>query len=60
MMARRFGKLRTETVSACVRQPEEIELLKEFKVRCREGGASVQGVLLCLVREWLHPYQGDR
>ena len=58
-MARRFGRLRTETVSANVRQEADIKLLKDFKARCAEGGNSVQSVLLCLVRDWLHPHQCD-
>ena len=58
-MARRFGRLKTESISACVRQEGEIELLKAFKRRCRDAGVSVQSVLLCLVRDWLDPHQGE-
>ena len=57
-MARRMGRLRTQTVSANVRQEEEIQLLKDFKARCAASGASVQSVILCLIRDWLHPHQG--
>ena len=39
-MARRMGRLRTQTVSANVRQEEEIQLLKDFKARCAASGAS--------------------
>ena len=52
-MTRRFGRLRTETVSANVRQEADIKLLKSFKARCAEGGHSVQSVLLHLVRQWM-------
>ena len=36
-MARRMGRLRTQTVSANVRQEEEIKLLKDFKARGNPG-----------------------
>ena len=57
-MARRFVYLRTESISANVRQEADIKLLQDFKARCAEGGNSVQSVLLYLVRDWLHPHQG--
>ena len=52
-MARRFGRLKTETISANVRQEADIKLLRDFKARCAEGGHSVQSVLLHLVRQWM-------
>ena len=57
-MARRMGRLRTQTVSANVRQETDIQLLKVFKARCAASGATVQSVILCHIREWLHPHQG--
>ena len=56
---RRFGRLKTESISANVRQREHIDLLRRFKARCKDAGVSVQSVLLCLVRDWLDPHQGE-
>ncbi|MDC0310451.1 hypothetical protein OAL66_01805 [bacterium] len=48
---------RKEAVSACVRQQDEISLLKDFKRRCHASGVSVQATLLSLVRAWMYPHE---
>ena len=48
---------RQEVISAAVRQKAEINLLKDFKQRCKASGISVQATLLGLVRAWMYPHE---
>ena len=51
-MARRMGRLRTQTVSANVRQEEEIQLLKDFKARCMDSDGA-QTEFIRAIGRWL-------